>query len=167
MPITSPTRPVLTALLAAFRAASHGDLAASPSEVVTLIDLFAILWPAALVNIEVSPSTSVNEITTTLQPAGRTSFADPLSATAAMRADMLTLQALPSMTLMTPEAEREAALAVRRRYGNIAACGHGVLRVIDLLAERHLSDNDLATLVGPFLPSLAPLLTATRPSTKA
>ncbi len=151
MSIPSITLPVVEALLGNFRNASLNDLSATPNEVITLIDVFVVLWPVARPLVEAKGTSKIDEIVTALQPAGRASYSDAMSAVTAMRTEMVALAAVPQ---------------AQWHNRKIAAHGLSVLRVIHLLGDAHMEPAKFDTLVAPFLPALAPMLTASRTSTK-
>ena len=151
MSIPSITLPVVEALLGNFRNASLNDLSATPNEVITLIDLFAVLWPVARPLVEAKGTSKIDEIVTALQPAGRASYSDAMSAVTAMRSEMVALADVPQ---------------AQWHNRKIAAHGLSVLRVIHLLGDAHMEPAKFDTLVASFLPALAPMLTAPRTSTK-
>ena len=151
MSIPSVTLPIVAALLGTFRNASLNDLSATPTEVTTLIDVFSVLWPVARSRVSGDGTTRMDEIVTALQPAGRTSFPDAMAAVTAMRADMAALAAVPQ---------------AQWHDHKIAAHGHAVLRVIDLIGGRHMEPAKFDALLTPFLPVLAPMLTASRTPTR-
>lgn len=149
------TKPFVMALLDTFRDASRNDMSASPAEVQLLLRMFAAAWASAGTRVPpTTKSSDLTEIATALQPAGTTGFRDPMEAAKAMYEDMVVLEAGPS-------ADPTRYAETKRRYGSVAACGHAVLRVVELLQDRY-DGGELDAVIAPFVTHLAPALLARR-----
>ncbi len=142
-------------LLSIYRDASLNDRIVQPQEVITLIDLFGLLWCELAAR---NDAKLQNDIALSLQYIGFSSN-DPVELAKHMRREMTNLNRL--FRRCGDDAEQLKITADSTRRNRIGACAHGVMRCIHLL---HATSNpDLFTdLVSPFLPILSEYLMETR-----
>lgn len=148
----------LNQLLAIYRDASLNDKVVLPQEVITLIDLFGLLW--CEVAAQDDDAQIVNDIALSLQYIGITSN-DPMELARHLRRAMTNLLPLFSRCAIG-DTDGLRRIAKETSKTKIGACAYGVMRCIDLVCTRKSIDSFYDLRTSPFMPTLSSYLMMTR-----
>lgn len=148
----------LNQLLAIYRDASVNDKIVQPQEVITLIDLFGLLWCEVTAHGE--DETLASDIALSLQYIGITSN-DPMELAKHMRHVMAGL-APRFRQHGIDDADQLKLIANNTRKSKIGACAFGVMRCIELLYNNTSVDAFYDLRVSAFMPTLSAYLMVTR-----